>query len=204
MKFPKRGLYAITQTEGKTPGQIVLEVEAALKGGAVVVQYRDKNPIDAGALAGRLLALCHAYQAPLLINDSVELALEVGADGVHLGKDDGDITAARTRLGSKAIIGVSCYNDIGKARQAVAHGTNYVAFGRFFPSGSKPLASPADIATLKQARRQIGVPIVAIGGILPENGGQLLKAGADLLAVIGGLFDRDPQAAASAYRTLFQ
>ena len=204
MKFPNRGLYAITQPEHKTIDQVVRAVQAALKGGAVVVQYRDKNPIDALALASQLLTLCHDYRAPLLINDSVELALEVGADGVHLGKDDGDIADARKRLGPDAIIGVSCYNDIEKARQAADHGADYVAFGRFFPSGSKPLAAPADIATLRQATQQIDVPIVAIGGILPENGGQLLDAGADLLAVIGGIFDHEPQTAASAYRALFQ
>jgi len=203
MKFPTRGLYAITQPENKAIDQVVREVEAALKGGAVVVQYRDKNPIDAIFLARRLLAVCHAYGVPLLINDSVELALEVGADGVHLGKDDGDIAEARKRLGPEAIIGVSCYNDLSKACAAVEHGADYVAFGRFFPSGSKPLASPADIETLKQAKQQINVPIVAIGGILPENGRQLLEAGADLLAVIGGIFDHDSQAAASAYRALF-
>ncbi|MDD2758811.1 MAG: thiamine phosphate synthase [Methylomonas sp.] len=204
MNFPDRGLYAITQAEGKTMDQVVAEVESALKGGAVVVQYRDKQAIDAMALARRLLTLCHAYGAPLLINDSVELALAVGADGVHLGKDDGDIYAARKRLGPAAIIGVSCYNDVAKACQAAENGANYVAFGRFFPSGSKPLAAPADIETLKIAKRQLEIPIVAIGGILPENARQLLEAGADLLAVIGGLFDHEPQTAAAAYQALFQ
>ncbi|MGY6276398.1 thiamine phosphate synthase [Methylomonas sp. MgM2] len=203
MKFPKRGLYAVTQAENKSLEQVTQEVEAALKGGAVVVQYRDKNPIDAVLLARRLLALCHVYQAPLLINDSVELALEVGADGVHLGKDDGDIAEARTRLGPEAIIGVSCYNDLSKAQSAAQHGADYVAFGRFFPSGSKPLASPADIEILTQAKRRIAVPVVAIGGILPNNGRQLLAAGADLLAVIGGIFDYEPQTAATAYKALF-
>jgi len=204
MKFPTRGLYAITQPENKTINQVVQEVEAALKGGAVAMQYRDKNPINAVFLARELLTLCHAYQVPLLINDSVELALEVGADGVHLGKDDGDIAEARKRLGHEAVLGVSCYNDLNKALAAIEHGADYVAFGRFFPSGSKPLASPADIETLKQAKLQIKAPIVAIGGILPENGGQLLEAGADLLAVIGGIFDQEPQTAASAYCALFQ
>ncbi|MGR8929435.1 MAG: thiamine phosphate synthase [Gammaproteobacteria bacterium] len=204
MNFPNRGLYAITQPENKSIDQVVKEVEAALQGGASVVQYRDKNPIDAVALARKLLTLCHRYRVPLLINDSIELALEVGADGVHLGKDDGDIAAARSRLGPNAIIGVSCYNDLAKAYAAIEHDADYVAFGRFFPSGSKPLASPADIATLTKAKQQIKVPIVAIGGILPENGGQLLLAGADLLAVIGGIFDHEPLSAASAYRSLFQ
>ncbi|WAR46796.1 thiamine phosphate synthase [Methylomonas rapida] len=203
MKFPRRGLYAITQTEHKSLEQIVRDVEDALKGGAVVVQYRDKEPLDAVTLASRLLRICHAYQVPLLINDSIELALQTGADGVHLGRDDGDIAAARQLLGKDAIIGVSCYNDIGRAQLAAAAGADYVAFGRFFPSGSKPLAAPAEIATLQQAKRLLNVPIVAIGGILPNNGRQLLDAGADLLAVIGGIFDQEPETAARAYQTLF-
>ena len=203
MRFPERGLYAITQPENKTMAQVLSEVETALKGGAVVVQYRDKNPIDAVALASRLLTVCQAYQVPLLINASVELALTVGADGVHLGKDDGEIADARHRLGPAAIIGVSCYNDIQKARAAADHGADYVAFGRFFPSGSKPLALPADTATLTRAKQQLKLPIVAIGGILPENGGQLIAAGADLLAVIGGIFDHEPEASARAYQALF-
>ncbi len=203
MKFPNRGLYAITQPENKSIAQVLRDVEAALQGGAVVVQYRDKNPIDAHSLASQLLQLCHRYHAPLLINDSIELALAVGADGVHLGRDDGDIETARQRLGAGAIIGVSCYNDVGKAQAAVAAGADYVAFGRFFPSGSKPLAAPAQIETLQRARQLLDLPIVAIGGILPENAGQLLAAGADLLAVIGGIFDNEPQSSARAYQALF-
>jgi thiamine-phosphate pyrophosphorylase len=203
MKCPKRGLYAITQPENKSLPQIMKAVESALKGGAVMVQYRDKNPIDAFKLATELLKLCHAYQAPLIINDSIELALAVSADGVHLGKDDGDIAQARQRLGPHAIIGVSCYNDLDKAIMVANHGADYVAFGRFFPSGSKPLASAADIATLQLAKQQLQVPIVAIGGILPENGGQLVSAGADLLAVIGGIFDQEPEMAARSYQHLF-
>lgn len=203
MKLPRRGLYAITQPEGKTAEQVIAEVEAALKGGAVLVQYRDKQAVDGEGLAGRLLQLCRSYQVPLIINDSVELARAVGADGVHLGRDDGNIAAARAKLGADAIIGVSCYNDIARATAAVAAGADYVAFGRFFPSGSKPLAAPAEIGTLREAKRSLPVPIVAIGGILPENAGQLLAAGADLLAVIGGVFDGDPFEAARRFRALF-
>ncbi|MDT4288279.1 thiamine phosphate synthase [Methylomonas sp. MO1] len=203
MKFPRQGLYAITQPENKTIAQVVKDVEAALRGGATVIQYRDKNPLDARQLASRLLEVCHAYDAPLLINDSIELALAVGADGVHLGRDDGDISEARRLLGPNAIIGVSCYNDVEKAQSMAQAGADYVAFGRFFPSGSKPLAAPAEIVSLQRAKQSIGVPIVAIGGILPENGGQLLAAGADLLAVIGGIFDREPESAARAYQALF-
>lgn len=204
LSFPPRGLYAITQTEGKTIAQVLAEVDAALRGGAVVVQYRDKQPLDAARLARELLVVCHAYQVPLLINDSVELAAEIGADGVHLGRDDGDIAAARTALGSHAIIGVSCYNDVDRATRAERAGADYVAFGRFFASGSKPLAAPADIATLSLAKQTLNVPIVAIGGILPDNAGQLLAAGADLLAVIGGLFDAEPLPAARRFQALFQ
>jgi thiamine-phosphate pyrophosphorylase len=203
MKFPRHGLYAITQPENRTINQVVKDVEAALRGGASVIQYRDKNPLDAPQLAGQLLKICHAYDAPLLINDSIELALTTGADGVHLGRDDGDISEARRVLGPNAIIGVSCYNDVEKALSMAQAGADYVAFGRFFPSGSKPLAAPAEIISLQRAKQSIGVPIVAIGGILPENGGTLLAAGADLLAVIGGIFDHEPEAAAHAYQALF-
>ncbi|WP_446811855.1 thiamine phosphate synthase [Methylomonas sp. 2BW1-5-20] len=203
MKFPRRGLYAITQPENKTINQVVKDVEAALRGGARVIQYRDKNPVNASQLASLLLEICHTYDAPLLINDSIELALTVGADGVHLGRDDGEISAARRKLGPNAIIGVSCYNDVEKARAMAVAGADYVAFGRFFPSGTKPLAAPAEIISLERAKQSITVPIVAIGGILPENGGQLLTAGADLLAVIGGVFDHEPEAAARAYQALF-
>ena len=204
MKFPQRGLYAITQTSGKTSAEVEQAVAAALKGGAVVIQYRDKAPIDALALGSRLVALCHRYHAPLLVNDSVELALKIGADGVHLGRDDGDIALARQRLGPAAIIGVSCYNDVQRAQDMQAQGADYIAFGRFFPSNSKPLAAPAQIETLASAKHSLSIPIVAIGGILPENAAPLLAAGADLLAVIGGVFDQEPETAARAYQALFK
>ncbi len=203
MRFPTRGLYAITQTEGKSCELIIQQVYSAIKGGASVIQYRDKNPEDAVYLAKQLLAICQQQQVPLLINDNAELARHIGADGVHIGKDDGDIAAAREILGAKAIIGISCYNDINTALQAEANGVDYVAFGRFFPSSSKPLAAPAQIATLQQAKKQIKRPIVAIGGILPDNAQQLLTAGADVLAVIGGIFEQCPEQSAQAYMKLF-
>jgi thiamine-phosphate pyrophosphorylase len=203
MKFPARGLYAITQTDGKSPAMVIAEVEAAIHGGAVVVQYRDKNPKDALYLARELVKVCHRHQVPLLVNDSLDLAVEAGADGVHLGKDDGHIREARERLGPDAIIGISCYDSLDRALEAQAHGATYAAFGRFFPSGTKPLASPAHPDTLRQAKRALSIPIVAIGGILPENGTALLAAGADLLAVIGGIFDREPELSARAYQHLF-
>jgi thiamine-phosphate pyrophosphorylase len=204
IKFPTSGLYAITQTGNKSPDTIIDEVAAAIKGGAVVVQYRDKNPLDAPFLARELVEICHRHNVPLLINDDIELAALVGADGVHLGREDGVVSQARKQLGSNAIIGVSCYNFVEQAIAAEAQGATYAAFGRFFPSSSKPLAAPAQIETLRQAKLKLTIPIVAIGGILPDNGAQLLAAGADLLAVIGGVFDHQPEQSARAYRALFR
>ena len=201
--FPVSGLYAITQTEHKSPDRIISEVAAAIKGGAVMVQYRDKNPLNALFLGCELVKICHQHHIPLLINDDIELALQVGADGVHLGREDGAVAQARELLGSDAIIGVSCYNSVEQALTAQAQGATYAAFGRFFPSTSKPLAQPANIETLRQARLALTIPIVAIGGILPENGKQLLAAGADLLAVIGGIFNLQPELSARSYRALF-
>ncbi len=204
MKFPTHGLYAITQTEHKSTDSIIAEVEQVILGGAIVIQYRNKQAQNAPLLAGELVNVCHKYQIPLIINDDVELAVQVAADGVHLGKDDGSIAQARQRLGNNAIIGVSCYNSVEKALEAQQQGADYVAFGRFFPSSSKPLAAPAEISTLHEAKRRLTIPIVAIGGILPENGLVLLNAGADLLAVIGGVFTAQPEQSARAYQVLFE
>lgn len=204
MKFPTTGLYAITQPEEKSLEAVTLDVEAALKGGAKVVQYRDKSPINAELLATQLLNLCHQYHAPLIINDHIELAKKIGAHGVHLGQHDQALKKARDVLGANAIIGISCYNDLQKAISAQQQGADYVAFGRFFPSTSKPLASPANIEILSLASRCINIPIVAIGGIVPENGKQLLDAGADLLAVIGGIFNHNPEQSAKNLAQLFK
>jgi thiamine-phosphate pyrophosphorylase len=205
MIFPARGLYAITQTDGKNIDTIVQEVAAAIKGGARVIQYRDKHasPAERISCASSLQSLCQAQYVPFIINDDVELAFKVKANGVHLGKDDGSITLARKQLGSNAIIGLSCYNDIALAIKAQSEGADYVAFGRFFSSGSKPLALPAQQQTLQLAKKRIQLPIVAIGGILPKNGQQLLENGADVLAVIGGIFDHSPEQSALNYQTLF-
>ena len=202
MLMPKWGLYAITP-EGKTAVQILEFTEAVLKGGACIVQYREKGRNDKTDLAKKLLELCHAHNVPFLINDNVELVETIGADGVHLGKDDGSILEARQRLGDSAIIGVSCYNSIERAIAAEKEGANYVAFGRFFTSNSKPLAAPTEIGTLTAAKKVLTLPIVAIGGILPENGASLIDAGADLLAVIGGLATADSERSAQAFAALF-
>jgi len=202
LAMPKSGLYAITP-EGKTADEILNFTLAVLKGGTCVVQYRDKTANNKVTIAQQLLTLCHAHNVPLIINDNVQLAEKIGADGVHLGKDDSDISQARQRLGEKAIIGVSCYNSLERAMEAQKDGATYVAFGRFFSSTSKPLATPAQIGTLTASKKLLTVPIVAIGGILPENGEQLLNAGADLLAVIGGLATENPEKSARDYCKLF-
>ncbi|BCG64407.1 MAG: thiamine-phosphate pyrophosphorylase [Methyloprofundus sp.] len=204
MNFPASGLYAITKPENKTAEQIIADVTAAIEAGISILQYRDKQPIDAMYLAGALKELCHAHNIPFLINDHIDLAKQVGADGVHIGKEDGQLSYARTKLGHNAIIGVSCYDDIELAKKAAHNSADYVAFGRFYPSSSKPLAAPAHIATLQKAKECIPVPIVAIGGILPANGTELLAAGADLLAVIGGIFTETPYQSTLAYQALFK
>lgn len=204
MTFPSSGIYAITQTSDKTAEQIIYEVDLALKAGVSVLQYRDKQTDTPLYLAGALKELCLSYNIPLIINDNLILAKKIGAQGVHIGKDDGQISYARTYLGKHAIIGVSCYDSIDLALAAEQQSADYIAFGRFFPSSSKPLAEQAQLETLRQARMAIKVPVVAIGGILPVNGAQLLEAGADLLAVIGGIFTSDPYQSTLAYHNLFK
>ncbi len=193
------GLYAITDPQLCPDGTLVNQVEQTLSGGCRVIQYRDKRP-DRGlrrSLAKQLLALCSRYQALLIINDDARLACDIGAHGVHLGQDDPDPAAARALLGDSAIIGVSCYNRLDLALEAAEQGVDYVAFGRFFPSRTKPGAVQAEPGLLQQARDTIDLPLVAIGGITPENGAPLIAAGADMLAVIHGVFGQPDAGAAS-------
>ncbi len=202
-----RGLYAITPGEPLPRLSWEEAVEAALRGGAAVIQYRDKSadPARRRDLATALLRLCRARNVPLIINDDVDLAREVGADGVHLGREDVGVPVARSSLGPGAIIGVSCYSSVDLAVCAAAEGADYVAFGRFFPSRTKPQATPADVDVLREARRRLpSLPLVAIGGITPENGAALIAAGADMLAVIDGVFGHSGICAASrAFSRLF-
>ena len=201
----QRGLYAVTDPALTPPQCLVEQVRAALAGGAVLIQYRDKRSTgrEKATLAAALLAACRAAGAPLIINDDVELAAAIGADGVHLGRDDPSPAEARRRLGPEAIIGVSCYNELAHGEAAAAAGADYIAFGRFFASATKPGAAAADPALLQHARR-CGVPVVAIGGITAANGGALIAAGADLLAVIHGIFGQpDAERAAAKITALF-
>lgn len=203
-RWPVRGLYAIT--DGAPSAQALAErVAAWIAGGARVVQYRDKSRDAARRLTEvrALQAVCREAGVPLLVNDDVALAAAVGADGVHLGREDTDPTQARAQLGAQALIGVSCYADLDRARTAVAQGADYVAFGRFFASATKPDAPPAPLEVLQAARAALPVPIVAIGGITPDNAPVLITAGADLVAVIGGLAGADPAARARAYAERF-
>lgn len=202
--MPLHPLYAIADTAALGE-RLLPAVDAALRGGARWLQYRDKSTdrLQRHSQATALQALCGRHGARLIINDDVDLALAVGADGVHLGQSDGDPALARQRLGPRAIIGVTCHNALPLARQAEQAGASYVAFGRFFPSQTKPTAPPASLRLLTEARRTIGRPIVAIGGITLENADSLLRAGADWLAVSHDLFHRpDVERRARAYLTL--
>ncbi len=185
-----KGLYAISDQHLIAADKFAASIEATLRGGASVVQYRDKSSDRQrrGQQAQTVVALCQKYQATSIINDDIELALAVGADGVHLGLEDGSLQQARARLGAQAIIGITCYNDLQRAIQAEQQGANYVAFGRFFSSSTKPNATPATLELLQQARREISLPICAIGGITLKNAPPLLAAGVDLLAVVNALF----------------
>lgn len=200
------GLYAITDSHLVPAARLAEKVTAAIRGGATVIQYRDKssNHVLRQQQATTLTLLCHRHAIPLIINDDAELAAAVGASGVHLGQSDDTVRSARKLLGANAIIGVSCYNELERAVEAVSEGADYVAFGRFFPSQSKPHAVMADPALLIQARQCLRVPVVAIGGITPENGQPLIRAGAQLLAAIHGVFGQaDTAAAARRYASLF-
>jgi thiamine-phosphate pyrophosphorylase len=201
--FPP-GLYALTPDEPDTPA-LVAKVRAAIAGGAAAIQYRNKpaDPVRRSEQVRALAALCHPAGVPLLVNDDIELALAADAAGLHLGRDDGDLAAARRRLGPGRVLGASCYDRLELAERAVAAGADYVAFGSMFASPTKPAAVRAPLALLGAARR-FGVPVVAIGGITLDNAAAAIAAGADALAVITALFDAaDIAARARAFHDLF-
>lgn len=207
MNAALRGLYAITPDAlVRDPVRLLDAVTAAIRGGAQLIQYRDKHHAASErlTLARALLHACHAADAKLIINDDTELAAAVGADGVHLGSSDGSLAAARQRLGPQALLGATCGNSLERARAALAAGADYVAFGRFFPSTTKPDAAPAELQTLTRAKRELGTVICAIGGITPGNGASVLAAGADLIAAVDGVFGTaDTEATARSYIALW-
>ncbi len=201
--FPS-GVYAITPECADTT-RLLNRVDAALKGGVAAVQYREKTGDVAlrHEQASELLALCRRHSVPLIINDDLRLADLTGADGVHLGKDDSSLREARLILGPEKIIGISCYQSLDLAITAQESGADYVAFGSFHPSPTKPQAVRASVDLLHRGTA-LRVPIVAIGGITVDNAKPLIDAGADAVAVISALFDApDIESAARALNALF-
>jgi thiamine-phosphate pyrophosphorylase len=197
-----RGLYAITPDSADTES-LARKVEQALKAGVAMLQYRNKMISKGKRLlqAKELAPIARGYGVPFIVNDDVEIALVVGANGVHLGNDDGDLALARSKLPGK-ILGASCYDDLTKAKVAVRAGADYIAFGSVFPSPTKPEAVHAPLSLFKN---DLGVPLCAIGGVTLENAPALIAAGASLLAVISDLFDApDIAERAAEYRKLFQ
>lgn len=184
-----QGLYAITPDTADTK-RLLVKVEAALQGGISILQYRNKladHKLQTQQ-ASAILPLCRQYHVPLIINDSVKLCLELDADGVHLGADDGNLAEVRATLGTDKILGASCYNRFDLALSAQQAGADYVAFGACFASSTKPNAPVADLALFSQARAQLNIPSVAIGGIATENAHQVIQAGVNAIAVINALF----------------
>ena len=210
-----RGLYAITP-ETFDLGKLIEQVRNAIAGGASVVQYRSKlNGDITRKQAEALRAVTRETGTTFIVNDDCDLALSVGADGVHIGRDDGDADAiSRIRHRSTArtqgqsapfMIGVSCYNEFPRAESAVAAGADYIAFGSFFSSLTKPTAAHADVALIREAKARFAVPIVAIGGITVENAQQLIAAKVDAVAVITALFDAgDIELRARQFTNLFK
>lgn len=201
-----RGLYAVTRDDRDTEA-LIARVRAAIAGGARFIQYRNKTATPDLKLeqARALKSLCEDAEVPLIINDDVELALAVGAHGVHLGAGDDSPEEARQKLGPDNLIGVSCYNRLELALEAEARGADYVAFGSFFPSHVKPGAVHAPLDLLVRAKRELDIPVAAIGGITLENAPRLLAAGADALAVISALFTApDVTLAALRFAELFE
>ena len=204
--FPIRGLYVLTPAAIPDLEQLEAMVAAALTGGAVAVQYRDKFDDHRERLerATALRLLCREYGVPLIVNDDVDLTNAVQADGVHLGKNDASLPAVKRILGPQVIIGVSCYDSLARAISAIDEGADYVAFGSFFPSRTKPGDAACGIDVLIEAAPIITQPIIAIGGITPENAVGLISSGADLLAVQSSVFSApDPRASARNFSKLF-
>lgn len=204
-----RGLYAITDSQLLAGERLLPYVEAALRGGARLLQYRDKSgdSVLRREQAGQLAELCRRHGAELIINDDLALAAELGA-GLHLGRDDGSLVEARQALGPDAIIGATCHASLTFAEEAAAQGSSYLAFGRFFNSQTKPGAPAADPALLVEARARFGLPLVAIGGVTLAHAPQLIEKGADLLAVVHALFAADAPSVveerARAFAALFK
>lgn len=201
---PRRGLYLLTPDEADTD-RLLARVAVALVPGVALLQYRNKAADAAlrGTQVRALLPLARERGVPLLVNDDWRLAAAEGAAGAHLGADDGDLAEARAALGPRAILGATCHASLERALRARDAGASYLAFGAIFPSATKPGAARAALSVLGDARA-FGLPVVAIGGLQPDNAGAVLAAGADLLAVLGAVFDAaDPAAEVRGFLSLF-
>jgi len=200
-----RGLYLVTPNWNDTE-RLLAATEAALRGGAALVQYRHK---EAGAVlrveqGAALLALCRRHGKPLVVNDHLDLCMHLDADGVHLGGSDLAIEHARRLLGPGKIVGASCYGELALARAAQAAGASYAAFGGFYPSPVKKYDFVTEPALLTQARAELALPLVVIGGMTPQNAAPLVARGADMVAAITGVYgDADPEGAARRFVYLF-
>jgi len=207
--LPLAGVYALTPDDNLLPRLVAL-VESALQGGVRWVQYRNKSapPSLRRSEASTLLKVCNAHGAKLIVNDDVWLAVEIGAHGAHVGRDDlpgGRLEAARQALGPHRILGVSCYDDLEWAAAAVAAGADYIAFGSLFPSQTKPHAQRCSLDVIRLAKQRLEVPVVGIGGITMQNAPQVIEAGADMVAVLSGLFDAmDIRQQAEKFSKLFK
>lgn len=200
------GLYAITPDWADT-ARLIAVTEAILRGGCRVLQYRNKatTPCHRDEQAVALRGLTRRYGALLIVNDDLDLALACEADGVHLGGEDGDLAAARKRLGPERLLGASCYQSLDLAEAAARAGVDYIAFGSFYASPTKPLAKRADPSLLGAAKTRFGLPVCGIGGIDLSNAAPLVAAGADLLAVISAVYNSaDPERASRDFTTLFE
>jgi thiamine-phosphate pyrophosphorylase len=205
-KMSLSGLYVITDENLIPEHQLLQQIKTVVSHGAKIVQYRAKSTPNSAQLrqAKQLSEYCHDAGALFLINDNLDLAIASNADGVHLGQNDTAITVARQTLGPQAIIGITCHQSIELALLAEHNSANYVAFGRFYPSRTKPSATKAEISVLIEARKKLTVPIVAIGGITPDNGKPLISAGADMLAAIQSVFGSPtPDKVCETFQTLF-
>jgi thiamine-phosphate pyrophosphorylase len=209
MRSELRGLYAVTPDD-RLLARLSALVEAALEGGARLIQYRNKQapaPLRR-AQAAELLRICRAYGGKLIVNDDVWLAIEIGADGAHVGQGDlpgGDLATAREALGPKRLLGVSCYNDLGRVEAAAKVCADYIGIGSMFPSATKPSAARATLETLSEVRRRFDLPVAAIGGINVGNASQVIDAGADMLAVVSDLFNAmDIRRRAGEFQKLFE
>ena len=204
-KFPN-GLYAITDPRLLSSKKLITSVESALRGGASVIQYRDKTAshIERVKNAKSLLDLCTDYQAKFIINDDLELCQRINADGLHLGKSDGDIAQARNKLGDAKILGVTCHSDLFYAQHCILQGVDYCAFGRIFPSKTKPSAPYCPQEKLKLAAK-LSRPSVAIGGITIDNVHNIVATNIHSIAVIHGLFgQQDIEATARIFSSFFK